>query len=192
MPDGCTHVFHKYRVRLDPAAAGIALPPRALRDHVLEALRAEDVEAERLLRSAAGAIRQEAEEAQVDVGVDIGGSAGRVVRCDPVRMEAALIHLLRNAVQAAGSGGTVRARLEAADEWVRFIVDDDGPGVPREVRERLFDPFFTTKPVGSGSGLGLAVVHGVADEHSGTAAIAAAPMGGARFLLTIPNGEGDG
>jgi perosamine synthetase len=45
VPAGCTHVFHKYRVRLDPVAAGIALSPRALRDRTLEALRAEDVEA---------------------------------------------------------------------------------------------------------------------------------------------------
>ncbi len=58
-------------------------------------------------------------------------------------------------------------------------------------RERLFEPFFTTKAVGEGSGLGLAVVHAVAEEHGGSVAVGESSLGGARFTLVVPREERD-
>jgi len=76
-------------------------------------------------------------------------------------------------------------RLEASDAAeVAIFVDDSGPGVPPELRDRLFEPFFTTKA--QGSGLGLSIVHSIMTQHRGTITIEDAPGGGARFVLRLP------
>ena len=67
---------------------------------------------------------------------------------------------------------------------VEILVDDSGPGVPPEIRERIFEPFFTTKA--EGSGLGLPIVHAIVTQHGGTIGVEEAPEGGARFALRIP------
>lgn len=135
----------------------------------------------------AGAVAAVGEEAQSrGVGVEVAELPPRLeIEADRVRLEAALVHLLRNAVQAAGAGGTVRVRAVEEEGAVTFVVEDDGAGVPEEVRDRLFEPFFTTKPVGEGSGLGLAVVHSVAEEHGGRVVVDGSPLGGARFALVL-------
>jgi signal transduction histidine kinase len=63
-------------------------------------------------------------------------------------------------------------------------VEDTGPGIPRDIRERIFEPFFTTKP--SGSGLGLSIVNAIVTQHAGSIAVDEAPGGGARFVVTLP------
>jgi two-component system, cell cycle sensor histidine kinase and response regulator CckA len=69
---------------------------------------------------------------------------------------------------------------------VRIVVEDDGPGMSKEVLERAFDPFFTTKPAGQGSGLGLSLVHGIVTQHQGAVVTRSAPGEGARFELYFP------
>jgi PAS domain S-box-containing protein len=69
---------------------------------------------------------------------------------------------------------------------VRIEVADNGPGVPKALRPQIFDPFFTTKPIGSGTGLGLSVCHGIVSSHNGTITVAERPGGGALFSLTLP------
>jgi two-component system, NtrC family, sensor histidine kinase PilS len=84
----------------------------------------------------------------------------------------ALSNLILNAVQAVGANGSVRVHVTttaAPDDTGRVVllhVDDDGPGIADEVRDRLFEPFVTSKP--GGSGLGLAVVHRAVEAHRGT------------------------
>jgi two-component system, NtrC family, sensor histidine kinase HydH len=93
-------------------------------------------------------------------------------------------------------GGLVRVgcRLEppAPDRpdvprMVDVVVDDDGPGVPAETRNRIFEPFFTTKA--KGSGLGLSIVHAIVTQHGGTIHADASPEGGARFVLRLPRAQ---
>jgi signal transduction histidine kinase len=67
---------------------------------------------------------------------------------------------------------------------VAVTIDDSGPGVKSEARDRIFEPFFTTKP--EGSGLGLSIVHAIVTQHGGTIAVETAPEGGARFVLRLP------
>jgi len=68
-------------------------------------------------------------------------------------------------------------------------VQDTGPGIPQEIRDRVFDPFFTTKDVGQGSGQGLAIVHSiVVDGHGGTIGFHSEMGRGTTFILRLPIG----
>ncbi|ABI56725.1 ATP-binding protein [Alkalilimnicola ehrlichii MLHE-1] len=111
---------------------------------------------------------------------------GLMVRGHPMRLEQALTNLVQNAIHAA-NGGCVRIRWGRVGDRVALWVEDDGPGVPEGDRARLFEPFFTTKPVGEGTGLGLAVVHGIAQEHGGDVRLLPdSELGGACFRLSLP------
>ena len=68
--------------------------------------------------------------------------------------------------------------------WITIDVDDDGPGIPPDVTEKIFSPFFTTKP--QGSGLGLAIVRKIVDAHDGRIDVSAHPEGGTRVEVTLP------
>ena len=95
-------------------------------------------------------------------------------------MEQVAYNLLRNAVHAARS--RVRIRTFAGE----LVIEDDGPGIAPEHLARIFEPFFTTKPPGEGTGLGLAVVHGIVTEHGGRIVAENRPEGGARLRVTLP------
>lgn len=102
-------------------------------------------------------------------------------------LRTALINLLANALDAMPSGGVVDIGVFREGDSVTFFVEDVGPGVPEELREKIFEPFFTTKAP-HGTGLGLAIVKRVAAAHGGTASCLPRKDGGegTRFELTIP------
>jgi signal transduction histidine kinase len=97
-----------------------------------------------------------------------------------------MLNLVLNAADAcAGKGGvTLRARL--VDAMVRVEVEDDGPGVAPELRERLFEPFVTSKEVGKGTGLGLAVCRGLVEASGGNVSLHSGFTSGARFVVELP------
>ena len=95
------------------------------------------------------------------------------------------MNLVLNAIQATPAGGSVRRRgAMSTDGDLCICVDDSGPGVPPELRNRIFEPFFTTKD--AGTGLGLPLVHSIVQQHGGTITIETSPSGGARFHLRLP------
>mgnify|MGYP000971808675 FL=1 len=101
-----------------------------------------------------------------------------------------VLNLLLNAVDALAGEGRVRLSLSVdGDDRVLLQVTDSGPGIAPSVRAHLFEPFVTTKPAGTGTGLGLAVVHGLVERAGGRVeADDAAPEdgGGARFRVWLP------
>lgn len=104
-----------------------------------------------------------------------------------VRLEHALVNLVRNAVQAADS--TVRIRVQDEDRRITVTVEDDGPGVPESERDRIFEPFHTAGKGRSGTGLGLAIVKGVVEEHGAVIRVGESPdLGGSRFELIFERG----
>jgi two-component system sensor histidine kinase PilS (NtrC family) len=108
---------------------------------------------------------------------------------DPHQLRQVLWNLLVNAAQAAravaGGSGQVRVRTAPAPGGgATLVVEDDGPGIAAEDRDRLFTPFFTTKP--DGTGLGLATVHRVVEAHGGAVQVESAPGAGARFTVRLP------
>jgi len=88
--------------------------------------------------------------------------------------------------EAAGAMPTLARVGPPPGRVVRISVEDDGPGIPAEVLERVFDPFFTTKSVGEGSGLGLAIVHAIVTQHGGTVSASSELGRGALFRLCFP------
>lgn len=107
-----------------------------------------------------------------------------VLKVGSGRLERVLINLLRNAIQAPEST-RVMLGWRLAGSRIELTIDDDGRGVPREIRRAIFDPFFTTKAVDEGSGLGLAVVHGLVQECGGEVRVGDGPLGGARFTVSL-------
>jgi signal transduction histidine kinase len=108
-----------------------------------------------------------------------------------------LVNLVRNAIQAirdskGGKGDgpaqaqghvVVSARVEG--EGAAILVEDDGPGIPVDRRDRIFDPYFTTKT--DGTGLGLAIVKKIVVEHGGTVSVESSErLGGALFIVRLP------
>ncbi len=97
-------------------------------------------------------------------------------------------NLLINAAQAVPVGKRGHVRLRARTEGSEVVVDveDDGPGIPEGVRERVFDPFFTTKDVGEGTGLGLSICLGTVEAHGGTLRVVDSRPGFTCFQVRLP------
>lgn len=121
------------------------------------------------------------------------GTGVRIVLGDPVAERVdlrpplfvqAMANLVRNAVQAQPDGGEVRLSARVDGDAVELRVEDDGPGVPETLRDRIFSPFVTTKAPGQGVGLGLALVEGLVEEAGGTIHIEDGP--GGRFVVRLP------
>jgi len=125
----------------------------------------------------------------------------RPIYGDGSRIHQVIMNLCTNSYQALKvSGGTITVGvkdgpLQEGGHPVRqkphllLFVEDNGPGVPYELQEKIFDPFFTTKGPGEGSGMGLAVVHGIIKDHGGTIELASTPERGTRFNIYLPCAE---
>jgi PAS domain S-box-containing protein len=124
------------------------------------------------------------------------------VLADAVQFEQVLFNLCINARDAMQGSGTIRVALRGlgalkqrctscgatvgAGPWVTLDVADSGPGIAPEVVERIFEPFFSTKEVGRGSGMGLAMVHGIVHNHGGHVLVDTRQGQGTRFRVLWP------
>ena len=130
----------------------------------------------------------------IDIQVDIEPGLDQI-ECVQSELEQVFLNMLRNAAQAmAGAdqppeGGpriAISAATAAGDK-LRVVVEDNGPGVPPEIINRVFEPFFTTKPPGEGTGLGLSVSYFIITQgHGGTFDIQSLPGLGARLTVELP------
>ena len=112
------------------------------------------------------------------------------VEADHSQLEQVLMNLIVNASDAMPHGGKLTIRSGARGDRVWLAVDDTGLGVSAKIRERIFDPFFTTKAPGKGTGLGLAVVHGIVTRHGGTIEVEDRVGGGTTFRIWLPRAGG--
>lgn len=95
-----------------------------------------------------------------------------------------IINLVNNAVQAVGPEGTVRVITSAHRGGARLIVEDDGPGIEKDILPRIFDPYFTTRD--EGTGLGLAITSKIVSDHNAFIGVSSSPGKGARFYVDFP------
>ena len=104
---------------------------------------------------------------------------------DPFRLAEVFTNLIQNALEAVPDDGVVRVRVEAhGGEHVRVLVENSGPGVPPEMRERIFHPFFTTKP--RGTGLGLPIARQIVEAHRGTLTVESDGVSETTFIVELP------
>jgi two-component system sensor histidine kinase KdpD len=110
------------------------------------------------------------------------------VSADPVQLDQALTNLLENAARFSPPGGEIVVTAARWHDVVRIGVADQGPGIPRDDRERVFEAFYRRDagPGRGGSGLGLAIVRAIAVAHGGTATVEASPTGGAVVTIELP------
>jgi PAS domain S-box-containing protein len=113
-------------------------------------------------------------------------SAVPLVACFPQELMQVFLNLVLNAAQALETQGTIRLVTETRDGDAIVRVEDDGRGMPPEIRERVFDPFFTTKPAGEGTGLGLAISRQIVIRHGGTIRVESQPGRGTAFEIRLP------
>jgi two-component system NtrC family sensor kinase len=107
----------------------------------------------------------------------------------PALLNQVVMNIVANAADALEGRGVIRISSAEADGRYAIVIEDSGPGIPAELRDRIFEPFFTTKPVGSGTGLGLAIAYSVVRAHAGEITVDDSALGGARFTLSLPLGE---
>lgn len=131
---------------------------------------------------------------------DLDDSVGAVF-ADGTMLHQALMNLCLNARDAMPSGGRLTVRTEATmiseqqaeahpefepGRYVCILITDTGCGMPPEVTQRIFEPFFTTKEVGQGTGLGLAMVYGVVQQHDGLIDVISEPGSGTTLRIYLP------
>ena len=94
-------------------------------------------------------------------------------------------NLIDNAVDAMERRGKLKVKTSWDEDYVLVEINDDGPGIPREVKNRIFEPFFTTKGVGEGTGLGLDIVRRIVARHGGEIRVDSRP-GETTFEIRLP------
>ena len=110
---------------------------------------------------------------------------------DAGRLRQLVTILVDNAIRHSPRGGSVRVAVSLAGSTVLLHVDDEGPGIPPDHRDRVFDRFWRgTSRRGSGSGLGLAIAAWIVDRHDGSIRVTDAESGGARFEVRLPGTSG--
>jgi signal transduction histidine kinase len=140
------------------------------------------LELEPVVSAVADLLRGEAERRGVRLERDLARDLP-LVQGEDERLRQVLMNLALNALEATPRNGCIRilARSRAQDVWI--ALDDSGPGIDPDLKQRIFEPFFSTKP--AGSGLGLPIVHAIVTQHGGAVGVEASPLGGARFWFTL-------
>jgi len=112
------------------------------------------------------------------------------IDADKNQLNQVVLNLVENARDAIGQRPdgriAVSTRLGEAGDRALLIVEDNGPGIPGDLKDKVFAPYFTTKHAKGGTGLGLAIVHRIVSDHGGRIAVADTPGGGARFAIELP------
>ncbi len=136
----------------------------------------------------------------VEIETDLAHSRV-MINADSTQIQEVLINLCNNAVHAMDGQGELKIKLEslnvestdipiqydvAPGQFAKLSVQDSGSGMTPAVLEKIFDPFFTTKEVGEGTGMGLAVVHGIIESHGGFVRVNSHPGQGSTFEIYFP------
>ncbi|HEX3777052.1 MAG TPA: ATP-binding protein [Polyangiaceae bacterium] len=120
--------------------------------------------------------------------VDLELNAPDELDCFPGPLNQALMNLVANSLDAMGDEGKIKISSAVNDRKYEIRIEDSGPGIPKELRERVLEPFFTTKPVGQGTGLGLSITYSIVKKHGGSLDILNGTNRGAIMIIRLPLG----
>ncbi len=150
-----------------------------------ERFQAEEHAAEKLIEEAVGYVSYQ--NLFDDIRLEQSIPSGCRLFVDRTRFVQALVNLLLNAAQAMDGNGSLEITAKTdKHSMIRIQVQDTGPGIPKDVGDRIFDPFYTTKAPGKGTGLGLSIVHKIVRESGGTIHYLSEP-GKTCFSLLMPS-----
>jgi signal transduction histidine kinase len=124
-------------------------------------------------------------EHRVEVVRDLQATDAQVF-ADAVQLHQVVVNLCVNGVQAMPKGGRLTVQTRRVPDAILIAVQDAGSGIPEEIADRIFEPFFTTKNPDEGTGLGLALVHGIVTAHQGTVRFETQVGAGTRFEISLP------
>ncbi|WP_429885207.1 ATP-binding protein [Geoalkalibacter halelectricus] len=105
---------------------------------------------------------------------------------DRDKIHQVILNLILNSADALDGNGTIRFRAYAGQQYYCLQVQDNGPGISTELRDKIFEPFFTTKEAGKGSGMGLAISRSIVESHGGVLELFSEEGQGALFVVKIP------
>ncbi|TGM08940.1 sensor histidine kinase [Leptospira barantonii] len=125
---------------------------------------------------------------QVKYGIEVIRNFKEIplVICNPDELNQVWTNLIQNAVQALKGNGKIEISVfPENDKFVIVQIEDNGPGIPTRIQDRIWDPFFTTKDQGEGTGLGLGIVKGIVEKHKGKITLNSNP-GKTVFRVELP------
>lgn len=142
--------------------------------------------------------------ANITISIDFDTQQKYLVNADPTQIHQAMLNLCTNAYHALrDNGGNINIKLShgqpgrdktttastSPSKYIQITVSDNGPGISPDIIDKIFDPFFSTKSKTEGTGLGLAVVHGIIKSHRGTIQLDSAEEGGTVFRIFLPESK---
>jgi len=112
------------------------------------------------------------------------------IRISPSELQQVILNLLNNAIDAMEkTGGTIKIETKISKiekNHLAILIEDNGPGIPKDNLDRIFDPFFTTKAVGKGTGLGLSICYGIIQKMGGKIDVHSQVGMGTKFRIWLP------
>lgn len=143
-----------------------------------------------VLNSSLNIVRNKADFFNIKLITDFDESLYRV-KADPSQLQQVFLNMIVNAADAIEGKGTItivtrNIKEDDGRDFIEIEFRDTGPGISDETLAKIFEPFFTTKPVGKGTGLGLAVSHGIVQEHGGTVTVKSKVGEGTAFFIRLP------
>ncbi|HSR51604.1 MAG TPA: ATP-binding protein [Acidobacteriota bacterium] len=124
------------------------------------------------------------------LSIEVAGDprcVSKQVMADEECLTKVLEHLITNSLDAVEGQGTLKLVFSCGPDGLTLRFEDDGPGIPADIKDKIFDPFYTTKP--TGTGLGLALCRRLIQEQGGALNLDAEFSDGAAFVLTLPLSE---
>ncbi|MBD2346027.1 sensor histidine kinase [Anabaena subtropica] len=131
---------------------------------------------------------------RLKLGIELIKNYGHLpmIECYPAQLNQVFMNIINNAIDAlldhsnnqTSKSLFISTRVE--QDYIKVSICDNGPGIPKEIRQKLFDPFFTTKPVGKGTGLGLSISYQIMEKHKGKIELFSELSQGTEFLITLP------
>jgi PAS domain S-box-containing protein len=163
---------------------GAALARQLLLFSRREVTKAERLDLNRVIEHALGLLQRVVRES-IKVQTDLAPQPLPII-ADRGQIEQVIVNLAMNASDAMPEGGVLKVGSGGDAEGVWLEVTDTGVGMAEDVQARIFEPFFTTKDLSKGTGLGLAVVHGIVTQHRGRVDVRSAVGKGTTFRVTLP------
>jgi signal transduction histidine kinase len=132
-----------------------------------------------------GLLQKQLDDNQVQLQLNLADNIP-LIRLDKLQFSQLIFNLVLNAINAMSSKGEITITTKVNSKEVLLSIKDNGSGISEANKTKIFQPFFTTKPKGEGTGLGLAVVHGIVQNHKGTIEVNSTINKGTEFIITFP------